>query len=130
MSVQNAQSSPASSAWALPQRGQKFPILPPRLTVARRLFRRIDSGSPKAILFVKLSKSSQPQYGAAELLTEHGRERWIQPRLPLPHWGLGNRTLTAALGNDPPPPDLPEDMPIRCERFPGGLLRHYYRAAA
>jgi putative transposase len=47
-----------------------------------------------------------------------------------PHQGLGNRTLIAALGHDPPAPDLPEDTPIRCQRFLGGLLRHYYRAAA
>ena len=47
-----------------------------------------------------------------------------------PHQGLGNRTVAAALGNDPPPPDQPESDPIRCQRFLGGLLRHYYRAAA
>ncbi|MCA9253898.1 MAG: integrase core domain-containing protein [Phycisphaerales bacterium] len=45
-----------------------------------------------------------------------------------PHQGLGNRTLRAALGNDPPP-DHPESSPIHCQRFLGGLLRHYYRAA-
>jgi putative transposase len=47
-----------------------------------------------------------------------------------PHQGLGNRTLTAALGNDPPLPERSESDSIRCQRFLGGLLRHYYRAAA
>ncbi|MCA9252884.1 MAG: integrase core domain-containing protein [Phycisphaerae bacterium] len=46
-----------------------------------------------------------------------------------PHKGLGNRTLAAAFCNDQPPPDRPESAPIRCDRFFGGLLRHYHRAA-
>ena len=50
-----------------------------------------------------------------------------------PHQGLGNRTLPAAATG------LPEELSsnpapwigrIRCQRFLGGLLRHYYRAAA
>ncbi len=50
-----------------------------------------------------------------------------------PHQGLGNRTLPdAAVGR---PEELPSDPApeigqIRCERFLGGLLRHYYRTAA
>ncbi|UCE58435.1 MAG: transposase [Phycisphaerales bacterium] len=49
-----------------------------------------------------------------------------------PHQGLGNRILPAATG---PPEELapeysPEIDPIRCQRFLGGLLRHYYRVAA
>jgi len=47
-----------------------------------------------------------------------------------PHQGLGNRTVSAALGNNPPPTEQIESDPIRCQRFLGGLLRHYYRAAA
>ncbi len=50
-----------------------------------------------------------------------------------PHQGLGNRTLPAAATGpleesryDPPTP-LGR---IRCQRFLGGLLRHYYRVAA
>lgn len=50
-----------------------------------------------------------------------------------PHQGLGNRTLPAAAAG--PPQELasnaaPEIGRIRCRRFLGGLLRHYYRAAA
>lgn len=50
-----------------------------------------------------------------------------------PHQGLGNLTIPVAaagppqvLGTDPPP----EIGRIRCRQFLGGLLRHYYRAAA
>ena len=48
-----------------------------------------------------------------------------------PHQGLGNLTVPAAATG--PPEELesePEVGRIRCERFLGGLLRHYYRAAA
>ena len=50
-----------------------------------------------------------------------------------PHQGLGNRTLPAAAAG--PPEDLaidhaPQLGSIRCQRFLGGLLRHYYHAAA
>lgn len=50
-----------------------------------------------------------------------------------PHQGLGNRTIPAAAAG--PPQELGTDPPpnigrIRCRRFLGGLLRHYYRAAA
>ena len=50
-----------------------------------------------------------------------------------PHQGLGNRTLPAAAAG--PPEELVTDTAlelgrIRCRRFLGGLLRHYYRAAA
>ncbi len=50
-----------------------------------------------------------------------------------PHQGLGNRTLPAAAAG--PPEDLaidhaPQLGRVRCQRFLGGLLRHYYRAAA
>jgi putative transposase len=50
-----------------------------------------------------------------------------------PHQGLGNLTIpTAAAG---PPPEVDFDPAanvgrIRCRRFLGGLLRHYYREAA
>jgi putative transposase len=46
-----------------------------------------------------------------------------------PHHGVGNQTLTPLPGRDPPLDDA-EVGPIRCRRFLGGLLRHYYRAAA
>ena len=50
-----------------------------------------------------------------------------------PHQGLGNRTLPAAATG--PPEELafnpaPETGRIRCQRFLGGLLRHYYCDAA
>ncbi len=50
-----------------------------------------------------------------------------------PHQGLGNRTLPAAAAG--PPEDLaidhaPQLGRVRCQRFLGGLLRHYYREAA
>lgn len=49
-----------------------------------------------------------------------------------PHQSLGNRTLPAARSGAPPPvTDADVDTrSIRCERFLGGLLRHYYRPAA
>ena len=47
-----------------------------------------------------------------------------------PHQSLGNRTLSdAALGATEIAP-LKRVGPVRCRRFLGGLLRHYYRAAA
>jgi len=50
-----------------------------------------------------------------------------------PHQSLGNRTLPEAAAG--PPEELVADPAatvgrIRCQRFLGGLLRHYYRAAA
>jgi putative transposase len=50
-----------------------------------------------------------------------------------PHQGLGNRTLPAAAAG--PPEELaidhaPQLGRVRCQRFLGGLLRHYYREAA
>jgi putative transposase len=50
-----------------------------------------------------------------------------------PHQGLGNRTLPAAAAG--PPEDLaidhtPQLGHVRCQRFLGGLLRHYYRDVA
>ncbi len=50
-----------------------------------------------------------------------------------PHQGLGNRTLPAAAAG--PPDELVHESPqeidgIRCQRFLGGLLRHYHRVAA
>ena len=50
-----------------------------------------------------------------------------------PHQGLGNRTLPAAAAG--PPEDLvidrtPQLGRVHCQRFLGGLLRHYYHAAA
>jgi putative transposase len=50
-----------------------------------------------------------------------------------PHQGLGNRTVPAAAAG--PPEDLAIDHEpqlglVRCRRFLGGLLRHYYREAA
>ncbi|HUU98097.1 MAG TPA: integrase core domain-containing protein [Phycisphaerae bacterium] len=49
------------------------------------------------------------------------------------HQGLGNRTVPAAAMGPPeelPSNPLPAVGKIRCRRFLGGLLRHYYRAAA
>jgi hypothetical protein len=47
--------------------------------------------------------------------------------------GLGNRTVPAA-ATGPPEELASEPTPkigrIRCQRFLGGLLRHYYRDAA
>jgi putative transposase len=50
-----------------------------------------------------------------------------------PHQGLGNWTVPAAAAG--PPPELAPDAAspigrIRCRRFLGGLLRHYYCDAA
>lgn len=50
-----------------------------------------------------------------------------------PHQGLGNRTLPAAAAG--PPEEFAYDAPaelgrVRCRRYLGGLLRHYYRVAA
>lgn len=50
-----------------------------------------------------------------------------------PHQGLDNRTIPAAAAGPPPEGDFDpaEDIGrIRCRRFLGGLLRHYYRMAA
>ena len=50
-----------------------------------------------------------------------------------PHQGLGNRTVPAAATGPPEKPSsvsAPRIGPIRCQRFLGGLLRHYYRVAA
>ncbi|MHC4698759.1 MAG: integrase core domain-containing protein, partial [Planctomycetota bacterium] len=50
-----------------------------------------------------------------------------------PHQGLGNRTVPAAAAGLPeglPSDQAPEIGSIRCQRFLGGLLRHYYRVAA
>jgi putative transposase len=49
-----------------------------------------------------------------------------------PHQGLGNRTLPEAATG--PPEELTTDPApqlgrVRCQRFLGGLLRHYYHAA-
>lgn len=47
------------------------------------------------------------------------------------HQGLGNLTVPAAATGLPEELESePEVSRIRCERFLGGLLRHYYRAAA
>ena len=46
-----------------------------------------------------------------------------------PHQALGNRPV--GMGQDPPPQDVePETGSIRCQRWLGGLLNHYYRQAA
>ncbi len=49
-----------------------------------------------------------------------------------PHQGLGNLTVAQA-ATGPPDDDVkketPDFGPIRCQRFLGGLLRHYHRAA-
>lgn len=49
-----------------------------------------------------------------------------------PHQGLGNFTIAQA-ATGPPDDDVttatPDLGPIRWQRFLGGLLRHYYRAA-
>jgi transposase InsO family protein len=50
-----------------------------------------------------------------------------------PHQGLGNRTLPAAAAGPPEelvPDAVSEIDRVRWQRFLGGLLRHYYRAAA
>jgi putative transposase len=47
-----------------------------------------------------------------------------------PHQSLGNRTLTPAPERPPPLTDDADIGPVRCQRFLGGLLRHYYRDAA
>ncbi|MFH1419921.1 MAG: hypothetical protein ABII12_16735 [Planctomycetota bacterium] len=53
-----------------------------------------------------------------------------------PHQGAGNRPLSITLGEneDVAAARLDEDPggedAVRCNRFLGGLLRHYYRAAA
>lgn len=47
-----------------------------------------------------------------------------------PHQGLGNKTLPAASEGREPPPTAAEVGRVRCQRFLGGLLRHYYREAA
>jgi hypothetical protein len=43
---------------------------------------------------------------------------------------LGNRALTPSPECPPPLTDDADIGPIRCQRFLGGLLRHYYRDAA
>ncbi len=47
-----------------------------------------------------------------------------------PHQGIGNRTLIYARERTKPPADKAEVGRIRCQRFLGGLLRHYCRDAA
>jgi putative transposase len=50
-----------------------------------------------------------------------------------PHQGLGNLTIPAARAGpqeEPACDDVPPPEVIRCHRFLGGLLRHYYRDAA
>ena len=47
-----------------------------------------------------------------------------------PHQSLGNRTLPAAGDGRDPPTAAAEVGRVRCRRFLGGLLRHYYREAA
>jgi hypothetical protein len=50
-----------------------------------------------------------------------------------PHQGLGNLTIPAAVTGPPAnrAPNAPIDTSnIRCQEFLGGLLRHYYNAAA
>jgi putative transposase len=47
-----------------------------------------------------------------------------------PHQSLGNRTLTSSAEGPSPPVNDADIGPIHCQRFLGGLLRHYYRDAA
>jgi len=47
-----------------------------------------------------------------------------------PHQSLGNRTLPEAAADQPETVHLKRVGRVRCRRFLGGLLRHYYRAAA
>lgn len=47
-----------------------------------------------------------------------------------PHQSLGNRTLTDAEKGSPEAVPLKRAGRVRCRSFLGGLLRHYYRAAA
>ncbi len=52
---------------------------------------------------------------------------------PRPHQGLGSQTLPAARAGPPEEPaidDTPAIGRVRCQRFLGGLLRHYFRDAA
>ena len=46
-----------------------------------------------------------------------------------PHQGLGNRTL-GAFEEPPPQIDEIEAGSVRCQRWLGGLLKHYYRHVA
>lgn len=49
------------------------------------------------------------------------------------HQGLGNLTILLAAAeseDDPVSREAPSPERIRCQRFLGGLLRHYYRDAA
>ena len=47
-----------------------------------------------------------------------------------PHQSLGNRTLPDAEMAAPEDNPLKRAGNVKCRRFLGGLLRHYYRAAA
>jgi putative transposase len=47
-----------------------------------------------------------------------------------PHQSLGNRTLPDAEKGTPEGAPLKRVGQVKCRRFLGGLLRHYYRAAA
>ncbi len=47
-----------------------------------------------------------------------------------PHQSLGNRTLPAAAAGPAEPALRKRVGRVRCQRFLGGLLRHYYRVAA
>ena len=47
-----------------------------------------------------------------------------------PHQGVSNRTLILTPDHRQLPADEAEHRRIRCQRFLGGLLRHYYHAAA
>jgi len=60
------------------------------------------------------------------IVTHKTYQRWLR----CPHQSLGNRTLTPSPERPPPLTDDADIGPIRCQRFLGGLLRHYYRDAA
>jgi len=67
-------------------------------------------------------------FGSARSSEPDPRSRNAHPS----HQSLGNRTLPEAATG--PPEKLaadpaPEFGRVRCQRFLGGLLRHYYRAA-
>ncbi|MEW6197772.1 MAG: integrase core domain-containing protein [Planctomycetota bacterium] len=47
-----------------------------------------------------------------------------------PHQSLGNRTLPEAHKDPPEAAPLKRAGNVKCRRFLGGRLRHYYRAAA
>ena len=65
--------------------------------------------------------SQRPRFSCGK----HGKRREREP-----HQSLGNRTLPDAQTGSPEGIPLKRLGRVNCRRFLGGLLRHYYRAAA